>query len=92
MYDHHWGVGYGDMGLGWVLMILLWVLVIGALVWLVTWLVVGQRGRGYRGGAESPPGHPRPSAGPRRDLRGRAREGPRAAHLQAQARRVTYRE
>ena len=56
MHDEHWSMGYGwDMGFGWVLMILFWVLLIGAVVWLVTSLVMNRRGSTYvSSGQESP--------------------------------------
>lgn len=45
MHDD-WGMSHGwDMSFGWVFMMIFWVLALGALVWLVTWLILGQRGR-----------------------------------------------
>ena len=59
MHDH-WDMGYGaDMGYGWIVMVVLWILLLAALVWFVAWLVMGQRGRSSSGRVQ-PPGQETP--------------------------------
>ena len=54
MHDH-WEMGYGaGMGYGWIFMVVIWILLLGALVWFVTWLVMGQRARSAAGGVPLP--------------------------------------
>ena len=39
-------MGYGyDMGYGWIFMLVFWVLLIGVVIWIVTWLVPSSSSR-----------------------------------------------
>jgi len=52
MMEGYWGHGWGGMGFGGLLMLIVWVALIGAAVWLVRWLMAAKTAR-----RRSPPHH-----------------------------------